>query len=208
MKKASTQGKKTEENEPTVKKGTHKQNGNEGNCSEAKKNEQPVDGEVDAKATTNTQETEPDTKEASEKQVNEFKDKYIRLSAEFDNYRKRTQREKMDLIRFGSEDVLKALLPVIDDFERAMKSLDSSTDIDAVKQGLHLIHSKFTDFLKNNGVQEVPAVGMELDTDVHEAITKTPAPEEKLKGKIIDVVEKGYKLNEKVIRFSKVVIGE
>ena len=208
MKKTSTKGEKTEEKEPAVKETSHEQNGNEGNSSETKGNEQPVDGEVETEATTTTQETEPDTKEQLENQVNEFKDKYLRLSAEFDNYRKRTQREKMDLIRFGSEDVLKALLPVIDDFERAMKSLDSSTDIDAVKHGLHLIHSKFTDFLKNNGVQEVPAVGMELDTDVHEAITETPAPDEKMKGKIIDVVEKGYKLNDKVIRFSKVVIGE
>ena len=143
-----------------------------------------------------------------EKDLNEYKDKYLRLSAEFDNYRKRTQREKMDLIKYGSEDVLKAIIPVVDDFERAMKSLDNSTDIDAVKQGLHLIHAKFAEFLKTNGVQEIIALGEELDTDVHEAITKTLAQDDKLKGKIVDVIEKGYKLNDRVIRFSKVVIGE
>ncbi|HOP03796.1 MAG TPA: nucleotide exchange factor GrpE [Tenuifilaceae bacterium] len=206
MKKASTQEKNKEENEPNTKKANHIKNGDVVNNNEAKNSEQTTEHEVETKAAG--QEVEPNIKDDLECQLNEFKDKYLRLSAEFDNYRKRTQREKMDLIKFGSEDVLKALLPVIDDFERAMKSLDSSTDINAVKQGLHLIHSKFTDFLKNNGVQEIPAVGMELDTDVHEAITKTPAPEETLKGKIIDVVEKGYKLNEKVIRFSKVVVGE
>lgn len=149
-----------------------------------------------------------DPKVQLENQLNEYKDKYLRLSAEFDNYRKRTQREKMDLIKYGSEDVLKNLLPVVDDFERAMKSLDNSTDIDAVKQGLHLIHAKFAEFLKTNGVQEIEATGLELDTDFHEAITKIPAPDEKLKGKIVDVVQKGYKLNDRVIRFSKVVIGE
>jgi molecular chaperone GrpE len=141
-------------------------------------------------------------------EMNEYKDKYVRLSAEFDNYRKRTQREKMDLIKYASEDVLKALLPVIDDFERAKKSTTTSTDIEAVKQGLSLIHIKFLDFLKSNGIQEIQAVGLDLNTDLHEAITKIPTQEEAQKGKIVDVVERGYMLNEKVIRFSKVVVGE
>lgn len=141
-------------------------------------------------------------------EMNEHKDKYLRLSAEFDNYRKRTQREKMDLIKYASEDVIKGLLPVIDDFERAIKSTMTSTDIEAVKHGLSLIHIKFLDFLRSNGIQEIMAVGQDLNTDLHEAITKFPVEDEAQKGKIVNVVEKGYMLNEKVIRFSKVVVGE
>jgi len=151
---------------------------------------------------------EVDPIEELQKQLDEAKDKYVRLSAEFDNFRKRTQREKMDLIKYGSEDVLKSILPLVDDFERAIKHCETATDIEAMKQGLTLIHGKFVEFLKGNGVKEIEAMGLELDTDKHDAITKIPAPEDKLKGKIVDVVEKGYVLNEKVIRFSKVVIGE
>jgi molecular chaperone GrpE len=151
---------------------------------------------------------EVDPIEELQKQLDEAKDKYVRLSAEFDNFRKRTQREKMDLIKYGSEDVLKSILPLVDDFERAIKHSETATDIEAMKQGLTLIHGKFVEFLKGNGVKEIEAMGLELDTDKHDAITKIPAPEDKLKGKIVDVVEKGYVLNEKVIRFSKVVIGE
>jgi molecular chaperone GrpE len=141
-------------------------------------------------------------------QLDEMKDKYVRLSAEFDNYRKRSLREKMDLTKYASEDVLQSILPLYDDFERAMKSWDESTDIDAVKQGLHLIYNKFYDFLKTKGISEIEAFGKEFNTDIHEAITKTPVQDEKMKGKIVDVVQKGYMLNDKVIRFSKVVIGE
>ncbi len=141
-------------------------------------------------------------------QLDEMKDKYIRLSAEFDNYRKRSLREKMDLTKYASEDVLQSILPLYDDFERAMKSWDESTELDAVKQGLHLIYNKFYDFLKTKGISEIEAIGKELNTDIHEAITKTPVQDEKMKGKIVDVVQKGYMLNDKVIRFSKVVIGE
>jgi len=143
-----------------------------------------------------------------QKQLDEAKDKYVRLSAEFDNYRKRTQREKMDLIKYGSEDVIKSILPLVDDFDRAIKHSETAKDVEAMRQGLVLIQGKFKDFLKSSGVQEIEAMGQDLDTDMHEAITKIPAPEEQLKGKIVDVVEKGYKLNDKVIRFSKVVIGE
>lgn len=141
-------------------------------------------------------------------QLDEMRDKYLRLSAEFDNYRKRSLREKMDLTKYASEEILQSILPLYDDFERAMKSWDESTDIDAVKQGLHLIYGKFFDFLKIKGITEIEAMGKEFNTDMHEAITKVPVQEEEKKGKIIDVVQKGYMLNDKVIRFSKVVIGE
>lgn len=141
-------------------------------------------------------------------QLDEMKDKYLRLSAEFDNYRKRSLKEKMDLTKYASEDVLQSLLPVVDDFERAIMSMEISSDMDAIKQGLHLISNKFSDFLKTKGISEIDALGKELNTDIHEAITKIPVQEESKKGKIVDVIQKGYTLNDKVIRFSKVVIGE
>ena len=152
--------------------------------------------------------TEVEPAEELQNQLAESKDKYIRLSAEFDNYRKRTQREKMDLIKYASEAVIKGVLPLIDDFERAISHSDTATDIEAMKQGLTLIHGKFLDFLKSNGVKEIEAIEQLLDTDKHDAVTKIPAPSDELKGKIVDVVQKGYMLNDKVIRFSKVVIGE
>ena len=143
-----------------------------------------------------------------ELQVQELKDKYVRLSAEFDNYRKRTLKEKMELSKSAGEDILISLLPVVDDFDRAVKSIDEANDIVAIKEGVHLIYAKFKEFLNRKGVKEIDALHKEFDTDEHEALTKIPAPEEDLKGKVVDVIEKGYLLNEKVIRFSKVVVGE
>ncbi|KAF5063335.1 Protein GrpE [anaerobic digester metagenome] len=162
--------------------------------------------EQQQEVTTEVKEENPT--EELQKQLDEQKDKYLRLSAEFDNFRRRTLKEKMDLTKYAAEDTLKSILPVVDDFERAMKSIDTTTDIEAVKEGLRLIHGKFIEFLKTKGVTEIEAMGLPLDTDKHEAITLIPAPEENLKGKIVDVIEKGYILNEKVIRFSKVIIGE
>lgn len=146
--------------------------------------------------------------EQLQQQLDEMKDKYLRLSAEFDNYRKRTLREKMDLTKYASEEVLRDLLPVIDDLERALKAIETAAEINAVKEGLTLIVGKFSDFLRSKGIKEIEAIGKELDTDHHEAITKIPAPDESMKGKIVDVIQKGYMLNDKVMRFSKVVIGE
>lgn len=136
-----------------------------------------------------------------------WRDKYMRLSAEFDNYRKRTLKEKMDLITTGGEDVIKAILPVLDDLDRALAAMQSATDIEAVKQGVVLISSKLNDTLRSKGVCEIEAIGLELDTDLHEAVAKFPVDEDK-KGKIIDVVQKGYKLKDKVARYAKVVVGE
>lgn len=141
-------------------------------------------------------------------QLEEMKDKYLRLTAEFDNYRKRTLKEKADLIKFASEEVLKDLLPVIDDLDRALKAIETANDINAVKEGISLIVNKFNDFLKAKGVKEIDAIGKELDTDLHEAITKIPVQDDAQKGKIVDVIQKGYMLHDKVMRFSKVVVGE
>ena len=138
----------------------------------------------------------------------ELNDKYLRLSAEFDNYRKRTLRERMELTKTAAESVMLSILPVTDDFERAMHSIDQGLDFEATKEGILLIYNKFKEFNKQNGITEIEAVGKSFDTDLHEALTKIPAPSEELKGKIIDVIQKGYYLNDKVIRFAKVVVGE
>ncbi len=140
--------------------------------------------------------------------LNDISDKHLRLQAEFDNFRRRTIKEKADLIKSGGESVLVNILPVIDDFERALDSLKDVADDDAGKQGTTLIYNKFEEFLKQNNVKEIEALNQDFDVDLHEALTKIPAPDEKLKGKVVDVIQKGYLLNEKVIRFAKVVIGE
>lgn len=146
--------------------------------------------------------------EELEKKYNDTKNDYLRLMAEFDNYRKRTLREKAELLKSGGEDALKKILPVIDDFERAMGALENATDINAVKEGVELIYNKFKNYLEANGVTEIPSTGETFDTDVHEAITTFPAPTPEQKGKVIDCMTKGYKLNDKVIRYAKVVVGE
>ena len=147
-------------------------------------------------------------KKTEKEKIAELNDKYLRLAAEYDNYRRRTLKERMDLTKTAGEDILVNILPVMDDFERALGSIDQAKEISAVKEGVQLIYTKFKEFLKQRGVKEIEAKEKEFDTDLHEAITKIPAPNKKLKGKVVDVVEKGYYLNEKVIRFSKVVIGE
>ncbi len=151
--------------------------------------------------------TESDKMAQAAKEAEEWKDKYLRLSAEFDNYRKRTLREKMDLIESGGEDVIKSMLSVMDDFDRALSAMQSATDVASVREGVELISQKMRDALRAKGVSEIEAVGEALDTDLHEAVAKFPAGEEQ-KGKVIDVVQKGYKLKEKVIRYAKVVVGE
>ena len=140
--------------------------------------------------------------------LQEITDKYMRLSAEFDNYRKRTLKEKMELTKSAGEKILVNVLPVMDNFERALKSVDESSDINGVKEGIHLIHTNFKDFMTQQGVKEIETKKLDFDTDLHEAITKIPAPSKKMKGKVVDCIEKGYFLNDKVIRFSKVVVGE
>ncbi len=138
----------------------------------------------------------------------EMNDKYLRLSAEFDNYRKRTLKEKMELTKSAGEQVLLNVLPVVDNFERALQSMDTATDVAALKAGVDLIYANFKEFLAQNGVKEIPTAGADFDTDLHEAVTLIPAPAPELKGKVIDCVQKGYYLNDKVIRFAKVVVGE
>ena len=137
-----------------------------------------------------------------------LKDKHIRLQAEFDNYRKRTLKEKMELVKSGGESVLLNILPVVDDLDRALLAFSEMDDNNPLKFGILLINNKFKDFLKQNGVLEIDAKEKDFDTDLHEAVTKIQAPTEELKGKVVDVIQKGYTMNDKVIRFAKVVIGE
>ena len=146
--------------------------------------------------------------EKANEQIEEQKDKYLRLSAEFDNYRKRTMKEKAELILNGGEKSISSILPIVDDFERALKNMETATDVAAVKEGVELIYNKFMSVLGQNGVKVIETKEQPLDTDYHEAIAVIPTPNEALKGKILDCVQTGYILNDKVIRHAKVVVGE
>ena len=149
-------------------------------------------------------------KELDEKQkeVDELKDKHLRLSAEFDNYRKRTLKEKAELIKNGAEKTLKAILPILDDFERALKNLEASEETKAMYEGVELIFNKFNKVLNQEGLQVIETKDKEFDTDFCEAIALVPAPSEEMKGKILDCVQTGYMLNDKVIRHAKVVVAQ
>lgn len=137
----------------------------------------------------------------------ELKDKYLRLYADFENFRRRTAKEKMDLLANANEGMLVALLPVVDDFERAMQSIETTDDIEAVKEGVKLIYTKLGRTLESKGLKPMTAKGEVFNADLHESITQFPAPSDDLKGKVIDEIERGYYLNDKVIRFAKVIIG-
>ncbi len=153
-------------------------------------------------------EAKKEKKPSVEEKLADLHDKYLRLSAEFDNYRKRTLREKMELTKTAGEDILVQFLQVRDDFDRARELIRDAKDVESIKTGIELIYQKLKDFLKIRGVKEIEALHQNFNTDYHEAVTKIPAPDEKLKGKVVDVVQKGYIMNDKVIRYSKVVVGE
>lgn len=141
-------------------------------------------------------------------QVAELKDKYIRLVADFDNFRKRSARERLDLIQTASKDLIAALLPVLDDSERAEKQMLATQDIEAIKEGEKLVFNKLRTTLQSNGLRAMETIGKDFNPEYHEAITEVAAPSESLKGKVLDEVEKGYYLNDKIIRFAKVVVGK
>lgn len=144
----------------------------------------------------------------AQQMVNEERDKYLRLSAEFDNYRKRTLKEKAEIIKNGSEKTLTAILPVLDDFERALKNMETSEEAKSMKEGVELIFGKFLKILGQEGLQKIETDGHAFDTDFHEAIALIPAPSDELKGKILDCVQTGYMLNDKVIRHAKVAVAQ
>jgi len=170
---------------------------------EAKEEQEKADEESDE-----TSDDPVSREEELESKLVEMQDRYLRLTAEYDNYRKRTLKEKLDLQNTSREEVIIKLLSVVDDFDRAMDSIDTAKDLKAVKDGVKLIHGKFQGFLTQEGVKEIDAKNKAFDTDLHEAVTKIAVPEKKKKGKVVDVIEKGYTLKDRVIRFAKVVIGE
>ncbi|MDR0506664.1 MAG: nucleotide exchange factor GrpE [Dysgonamonadaceae bacterium] len=157
-----------------------------------------------------TEEKESENVEATDnmsEELTELKDTYVRLMAEYDNYRKRTIKEKADLIKNGGEKILIGLLPIVDDFQRALDTIDKANDLTAVKEGVELIYSKFNAFLKQNGVKQIESTGELFDADLHEAVAAVPAQNEEQKGKVIDNVQIGYMMNDKVIRHAKVVVA-
>ena len=164
-----------------------------------KANEQP------SEETTSTDNTSVEL--TAEDQIAALNDKYIRLYSEFDNYRKRTNKEKLELIATASSGVLKDLLTILDDFERAIANNETAEDIESVKEGFKLIQHKFKTILEGKGLKQMEAKGLDFDPELHEAIANIPAPSEDLKGKVVDDVERGYFLNERVIRYAKVVVG-
>jgi molecular chaperone GrpE len=180
-----------------------------GNDPEATDEDSPLTRESE-NSTMKSQPSDTDGREeeSAMEKLAEMQDRYLRLSAEFDNYRKRTLREKIELSKYAGEDLLLKLLPVLDDFERAISHMDTATDTAAMKEGIDLIHNKFTEFLKQNSIKEIDSLNCQFDVDLHDAVAKIPVPEDEKKGLIVDVIQKGYFLHDKVIRHSKVVVGE
>lgn len=199
--------KKTKNNSQKVDIKKFKENHKAQVAEEISENENDIDIEILEEEQDETAKLTAEIEEL-QAQIEKQKDDYIRLMAEFDNFRRRTLREKADLIKTGGESCMKAILPVIDDFERALQAVEKSDDIDALKEGVNLIYNKFRSFLNSNGVKEMETIGEEFDPDKHEAIAQIPAPAPEQKGKIIDCTQKGYTLNDVVIRFPKVVVAQ
>ncbi|MCW3077646.1 MAG: hypothetical protein JWO32_2255 [Bacteroidetes bacterium] len=165
--------------------------------------------ETSAENTDNTEKVEKaDSNKELELKVSELNDRYLRLYSEFDNYRKRTMKEKLDIIKTAGEDVFKTLLPVVDDFERAIKANENIEDVKAIKEGIQLIYNKFKGNIQQKGLVALETIGQTFDADTMEAITHVPAADDSQKGKVVDEVEKGYKLGDKVIRFAKVIVAQ
>jgi len=154
-----------------------------------------------------TQEDTISLEDKYKEELSQANDKFLRLYAEFDNFRRRTAKEREEARKTEGKDVIVALLPVLDDFERAIRSMENATDIVAVKEGVALIQNKMKGILSQKGLKEMQSIGSPFDADLHEAITNIPAPTDDMKGKVIDEMEKGYELNDKVIRFAKVIVG-
>ena len=158
-------------------------------------------------ATVNEAAEELSAEDKLKQEVAELNDKYLRLFAEFDNFKRRTQKERVELLQTAGKDVVVSLLPVLDDFERALKATENTTEVAPVREGIVLVQTKLKSILNQKGLKEIESINTEFNTDLHEAITQIPAPTEEQKGKVIDELEKGYTLNDKVVRFAKVVVG-
>lgn len=182
-----------------------------------KRSEEPImDEQLEAQDTAD-QHTEENTiaepvielsaEEKLQQENSVLNDKYLRLFAEFDNYKRRTQKERIELLQTAGKDVVVSMLPVLDDFDRALKATENATEVNAIREGIMLVQTKLKSILTQKGLKEMESLHTIFDTDIHEAITKIPAPTDDLKGKVVDELEKGYTLNDKVIRFAKVVVG-
>jgi len=158
-------------------------------------------------ATVNEAAEELSAEDKLKQEVAELNDKYLRLFAEFDNFKRRTQKERVELLQTAGKDVVVSLLPVLDDFERAIKATENTTEVAPVREGIVLVQTKLKSILNQKGLKEIESINTEFNTDLHEAITQIPSPTDEQKGKVIDELEKGYTLNDKVVRFAKVVVG-
>jgi len=166
-----------------------------------------VIGDVEEGTSSENSESQISEEDKLKAEATEWQNKYLRLYAEFDNFKRRTSKERLELLQIAGKDVISDLLTVLDDFERAQKSIETATDVIAVKEGVTLVQHKLKGILNQKGLKEMESIGKEFDADLHEGITSIPAPSADLKGKVIDELEKGYLLNDKVIRFAKVIIG-
>ena len=217
MKKKNVRTEEVENNEAgevTDNKEFNSQDEDSNNIHDGETEDSGEDVEVkESREVNNSQEVAEPAKETSqeptiEAKLAEMQDRYLRLSAEFDNYRKRTLREKIELTKHAGENLLINIIPVMDDFERALKAMDSSADFVAMKAGIDLIYNKFKDFLSQNGIKEIEAINSVFNVDLHDALSKMPVEDESMKGKVVEVIQKGYYLHEKVLRHSKVIVGE
>jgi len=201
------------------KKKKTNRNMNEENTTQEVKEEVDLGKEEAINSAIDTEDNAEQSEETDEKQTvlteeeklinekKELEDKFLRLYSEFDNYKKRTTKERIDLFKTANQEVLSALLPVLDDLNRTVSSFENASDVDSMKEGIDLVYNKFMNLLEQQGLKEIEALGKEFNTDYHEAITKVPASNKKEKGKVVDVIEKGYFLNDKVLRYAKVVVG-
>lgn len=174
-------------------------------CDSQDQSQENADGQEEKEEGVENQEAK--LLEELQAKYDKLNDTYLRLRAEFDNYRRHSLAEKAELVKNGGEKVLVNILPVIDDFERGLNALEQASDPESVKEGIELVYNKLISFLKQNGVQEIQVKGEDFNTDLHEAIAMIPAPDESQKGKVIDCIQKGYYLNDKVIRYAKVAVG-
>lgn len=166
-----------------------------------------LENQTPQESDVNLEQEEIDEVTVLQNQIEQLNDKYLRLYAEFDNFKRRTQKERVELLQTAGKDVIVSLLPVLDDFDRALKAMETATDIRPIKEGILLVDTKLKNILAQKGLKAVDSINKDFDTDYHEAITTIPSPSDDLKDKVIDEVEKGYTLNDNVIRFAKVVVG-
>lgn len=179
-----------------------------GQANAGSENESMPEENISNSSNTNAEAEEVSELEKKDKEVNEIRDKYLRLQAEFDNYRKRTARERIELMQTASKEVIISLLDVLDDSDRAVKQLENTTDVAAVKDGVMLVFNKLRSTLQAKGLKPMESVHTPFDPDLHEAITEIPAPTPELAGKVVDELQPGYYLNDKLIRHAKVIVGK